>query len=206
MISGEEKISERAMRFFAQRDLQAEEQTKITLFLIGIKSINIAVLSKIYFQDSDWAPFSFLHSQYHKEIELSLLLHRNTTWSFNPLTYAEATRLNMMLWKKARIQEYLVGPFSKDRNFFNYLALTHAFMSEVRFFPLFPNDMQFSTPFLITLYSIDVEHGRQIQTQIRLIKETDIPLTLDEKEKIIEKQGNLVKEHFLEFLTFLCEE
>jgi hypothetical protein len=79
-------------------------------------------------------------------------------------------------------------------------------MSEIRFIPLMPAQWKLTTPFLQTLYTMEVESGRLIQTQIRLLKEMEINLGVKEKEMLVENKREVVEALFENFLTLLCRE
>ena len=193
-----------AKGFFSQHPIGADQQTRITLFLQGVKSINAAILAKVEFQPFEWLPYKFLHNQYFREIELSTLLGKGTSWSLNPFVYLDATNLNMALWQETGAARFMGGFMQADRNFYEYLALSHAFMSDIRFVPLLPTALPLDTPFLSALREIEEENGRQIQTQIRLLKDMEIDLAPEEKERIVDDQRQLVSRLFDRLLTEIC--
>ena len=59
-------------------------------------------------------------------------------------------------------------------------------------------------PFVAALRRIEQESGRMIQAQIRLLKDADSPLPLDERERIIEAKQLEVDEAFRRFLAWLA--
>ena len=61
-------------------------------------------------------------------------------------------------WQKTQIGKYIWGSISRDTKFFEYLALSHAFMSEIRFIPLFPAQWKLETPFLQTETFAQLSH------------------------------------------------
>jgi hypothetical protein len=197
-------IRKNAKGFFSQHAIGADQQTRITLFLQGVKSINAAILAKVEFQPFEWLPYKFLHNQYFREIELSTLLGKGTSWSLNPFVYLDATNLNMALWQETGAARFMGGFMQADRNFYEYLALSHAFMSDIRFVPLLPTALPLDTPFLSALREIEEENGRQIQTQIRLLKDMEIDLAPEEKERIVDGQRQLVSRLFDRLLTEIC--
>jgi hypothetical protein len=199
------KIKETATQFFAENTVDSEDQSKISLFIMGLKTINTTILSKIGFEKIEWIPYTFLHNQYFKEIELTTLLQKGTSWSMNPMLYFDATQRNASIWEKAKVNKYLTGFFALDQTFYQYLALSHAIMSEVRFIPLISPDTDFEkSHFWSTIYSIEVENGRQIQTQIRMLKDIDVPLSEKEKNDIVMEQRGIILNHFLTFLKEIC--
>ncbi|RJG01228.1 hypothetical protein [Noviherbaspirillum sedimenti] len=199
------EIRTRAMEFLKQQELSPDTQTRICLFLQGVKSINATILSRVEFQPMDWVPYKFLHSQCYKEVELTTLLGKSTTWSSNPLIFLAATQLNLSLWQETGAARYMGGMLKVDRNFYEYLALSHAFLSVIRILPLLSVQISLDTPFLSALKEIEEENGRQIQTQIRLLKDMAIELSLDEKENIIESQRQIVERLFLRLLDEITE-
>jgi hypothetical protein len=203
---GEADWRKRTVQHFLQNGLESAEQTKISLFVLAVKQANSMILSKIEYQSLDWMPYSFLHSQYYREIELATLLYKATSWSSDMAIYMEVAQFNAEFWQKTEISKYMWGTISRDVNFFEYLALSHAFMSEIRFIPLMPAQWKLTTPFLQTLYTMEVESGRLIQTQIRLLKEMEINLGVKEKEMLVENKREVVEALFENFLTLLCRE
>ncbi|MDR5659262.1 hypothetical protein RH915_07150 [Serpentinicella sp. ANB-PHB4] len=197
------KIKEQSEQYFANHVLTEDDQTLITLFLSGIKAANVLVLSKIEFQPMDWDPYRKMHQQYFKDSELYALLMKATQWSLNPQVYLKGNEFNYKIWSKANLPTYMMSMFDKDTWFFRYLALSHAFKTEIRFISLFPETMAFDTPFLSTLYDIEVENGREIQTQMALLKQLEVPnMTSEDKERIVLEQREIVIEHFSSFLEY----
>ncbi|THB63781.1 MAG: hypothetical protein D6B27_11730 [Gammaproteobacteria bacterium] len=194
-----------AQDFFSKNDMGSEQETRISLFMQAIKTTNAAILAKIEFQPFEWEPYKSFHRQYYKEIELSTLLNKATSWSTNPFVYMEATQLNLSLWQKADINQYLQGFFAIDEKFFTYLALSHALMAEVRFLPVLPPTLSLDTPFLSAIREIEEENGRQIQAQIRLLKAIDVSLTEEHKQDIVAKQQAIVQSVFCELLAAVCK-
>jgi len=205
MSTVDPSIIAKATTFFAGHEPTSDEQTLITLFLQSIKTANSATLSKIVFAELDWLPFRFLHEQYYKELELVSLLAKATDWSTSPKVYADATALNLKLMQKTTIMQFMMGLFPDKRQFYDYLALSHAFMSQIRFLPLLPASNPLTSKFLNAIGEIEVANGRLIQTQIRMLKDWDVPLTIEEKEAIIGKNSAIVGELFSDLLLLLCE-
>jgi hypothetical protein len=201
MLERTKRIRKHAKEFFAREGLSADTQTRITLFLQGVKSINAAILARIEFQPFEWLPYKFLHNQYFKEIEMSTLLGKGTSWSANPFVYLDATNLNLTLWQGSGAARFMGGFLQIDQNFYEYLALSHAFMSDMRFLPLLPVSLSLDTPFLSALKEIEEENGRQIQTQIRLLKELPIELSHQDKEQIIDEQRIVIEALFDRLLS-----
>lgn len=193
-----------AADYFSKNHPGADEQTKISHFLINVRQTNAMILSKNEIQPMNWLPYSFLHKQYYKELELASRLQKSTQWSYNPLIYAETTHRNIDFWNKTRAHSFLYGLFAQDRTFFEYLALSHAFMSEFRIIPLLPADYPVNDPFIAALYDAEVENGRQIQIQIRLLKDMELPISRNEKEIIINEKREIVAGLFENLLQSVC--
>jgi hypothetical protein len=189
---------------FRAGPLDRDDQSRIALLIQAIKSANALILAKVEAQNLDWWVYRFLHDQFFSEAELASLLARTARWTFNPAVYLEATDLNALLWRRAGIARYLMAPFGPTKAFFEYLALSHAFMAEIRFIRLFPTDWDLTEPFLHALNAIEEENGRQIQVQIRLLKEFDAPeITPLARERIVDRQRDIVVEIFARFLQRL---
>jgi hypothetical protein len=199
------EIRKRAMEFFSAHEIGQDIQTRISLFLQGLKSLNASILSRVEFQAMEWLPYKFLHNQCFKEVELTTLLGKSTSWTSNPMVYLAATNMNLALWQETGAARYMQGVLQVDRTFYEYLALSHALMSDIRFLPLLPIQVKLDTPFLSALKEIEEENGRQIQTQIRLLKDMEIDLSREEKEQIIDTQRQIVTQLFERFLCEVCE-
>jgi len=197
------EIKARAIKYFASHDLGSDEQTLIAVFLQNLKSANATVASKVIAAKLDWLPFRFIHEQYFKELELVSLLGHSTQWSMHPQIYALAAGLNLKFVQQTKIAQYMLCQFSNQQDFYEYLALSHAMMSQVRFIHLLPFDKALDSQFLDTLNEIEVQNGRMLQTQIRLLKDMDIALTLAQREEIIDHQFAAMSELFGELLTAL---
>ncbi|HCY62867.1 MAG TPA: hypothetical protein DHV59_08580 [Oxalobacteraceae bacterium] len=199
-------IRKRAMEYFKQQqELSPEAQTRICLFLQGVKSINATILARVEFQPMEWVPYKFLHNQCFKEVELTTLLGKSTAWSGNPMVFLAATQLNLTLWQETGAPRFMSGFIKVDRSFYEYLALSHAFLSVIRILPLLSVQTSLDTPFFSALKEIEEENGRQIQTQIRLLKDMAIDLPVEEKEEIIEAQRQIVERLFLRLLAEITE-
>jgi len=192
-----------AMKYFAAHDPDSDAQTLIALFLQGLKSANATVASNVIKAKLDRIPFRFMHEQYFKEMEMVSLLAHSTEWSLNPVVYANASALNAHLMQRTKIGQYMLCQFSSELDFYEYLALSHAMMSQIRFIPLLPNGKALDSPFLDTLNEIEVNNGRMVQTQIRLLKDMNIALTMEQREEIIERDFEVISGLFCELLEAL---
>ena len=207
MTESLESLQKQVRDFFRGGPPGPEDQTRITMYLQAVKGLNAAVLAKLEWQPVDWVPYRFLHGQYYREMELSTLVGRATDWSSQPLIYMEAASMSMDLWSRTEGARYLPGFFEIDERFYSYLALSHAFMSVIRFLPLLPTAMDLEAhPFLSALKAIEEENGRQIQTQIRLLKQVDAGLERQARERIVERQRERVEDSFAYFLATLGQE
>lgn len=199
-------IRDEARKYFAENPLNSDTKTRICLFLQSVKSTNAAILSKIEFQPCEWLPYKYLHSQYYKDIEHSTLLAKACEWSFNPMLYMAATQINLNLWQKADVNKYVSATFEIDRTLYEYLSLSHAFMSELRILALFPHDFDANNPFIHCLHEIDLENGRQIQTQVRMLKDMDIDLTDEQKQNIVGEMRSIVASSFDDLLKSIVQQ
>ncbi len=191
---------------FSREGVGPDDQTRITLFIQSLKAINSGILAKLEFQPLDWAPWKFLHTQYYRELEMATLMGRATSWSTSPMVYLEAGNLNMGLWNRTQAWDYLQAPLAEDERFYRYLAMSHALLSVVRLIPLLPPSLPLDTPFLQALHDVEEENGRQIQLQIRLLKELDMGMERTEREALVEEERERVEACYLELLASLCPE
>ncbi len=200
-----DKAREAAFRYFSSQPLDTDSKTRIALFIIAIKSANAAVLKNFEFQPCDTMAYGFLHGQLFRELEIITKLQRLTPWSFNWNLYAEAAEFNAKLWKEADLTNYLIDVFKVDRHLYEYLALSYAFLSEVNFMSVVTMKNIDSDPFVQLLHDVEQDNGKMIQTQLRLLKDIEVPLTREEREFIVESKRDLVRGIFDRFLMNLCE-
>ncbi|HCL58139.1 MAG TPA: hypothetical protein DHW82_14185 [Spirochaetia bacterium] len=196
-------IKEKAKEYFKENDFDREKQSLISLFLYAIKTSNALILSKTEYQIMDWNVYKNMQSQFFKDTQLAFLLLKATEWSFDPMVYLKAGNYGREIWQKANLNAYLTGCFEKDVSFFRFLALSHALKTEIRFVPLIPSSRELNTPFLSTIYDIEIENGKAIQTQVALLKYMELPITLEEKEEIVRKERETVSEIFADFISEL---
>jgi hypothetical protein len=199
------EIMAKAIKHFADHEPDRNEQTLIALFLQSLKMANATVASKVMLARMEWVPFRFIHEQYYKEMELISLLAKSTEWVMNPQISSQATALNLKFMQKSKIAQYTMGQFLNEIDFYDYLALSHAMMSQIRFIPLLPSSKVLETPFLCALNEIEVNNGRLIQTQIRLLKDIEVGLTMEQKEEIVDRNAALMNELFSDLLNMLFE-
>ncbi len=197
-------IREKAIQYFSKNKVNSDHETAISLFISGVKSANVLILSKFELQPVEWHAYRFMHAQYYKDVQLFSLLNKSTTWSYNPLIYFHLSEQSFNLWSRANLSAYVMGAFDLDAKFFRYLSLSHAFKTEIRFIPLLPADLKLDTPFLSALYDVEVQNQREIQTQIAMLKNFDVPsLSTEEKEEIVRSERETVATAFADFLEFL---
>lgn len=206
MQSAFDRQRRRLQACYAEQGVGPDDQSRITLFVQSLKAINAGVLARLELQPLDWAPWKFLHTQYYRELEVSTLLGRATSWSTNPLVYVEAGNLNLGLWNRTRAWDYMQAPLAPDARFYRYLAMSHALLSVVRLIPMLPPSLPLDTPFLQALQEVEEENGRQIQLQIRLLKELELGLSRAEREALVEEERDRVEACYLELLQSLCPE
>jgi len=193
------KTSERLSSIILERDTQ----TRISCFLIGIKQANAGVLARVEFQPMAWEPFSLLHGQFCREIELIGLLQRVTEWSMNPVLYFETGLSNIGHLCGLQFVRFLLSPFAMDTQLYRYLALTHALYAHLRFIPLLPVDVPLDHRFLAFLRTLETIHGQQMQTQISLLRNLPISLSEEEKEEIVGDESRRVRDVFQRFIMEL---
>ena len=183
--------------------LEPEAQTHISCFLIGIKQANAGVLSQVEFRPIAWEPFALLHGQLCREIELIGLLQRVTEWSLNPAVYFQIGLSNIRHLCELQFGRFLLSPFAMNVELYRYLALTHALYANLRFIPLLPIDVALNHRFLAFLRTLETIHGQQMQTQINLLRNIPVPLSDEEKEKIVGVESRLVRDVFRRFIMEL---
>jgi len=188
----------------AARGFDSDMQTRISLFLGAAKAVNAAILGAVELQPKITIAYPFIHGQYCRELEFSVLLARVTRWSTNWTTYAQGARLTASLWNQWWQIQLPPGPAVDARAAYAALALGHALLARVRTAPLIPEKADEMDPFVAALRRIEQESGRMIQAQIRLLKDGASPLPLDERERVIQDKQEAVDETFRSFLEWLA--
>jgi hypothetical protein len=197
---------ENAAIYLQKNGLGDIEQTKITLFLQSTRFVNSLILPKIELQEMEWQSYKFFNQQLNKNMQISYLLTRATKWTLNYQVYLNYSQVAASFWDQADIGRYISANFMEDTTgirLYEFLAFSHALLSEVRFTPIvvdLPSD-----DYIALLNEIEEDNGRQIQLQVRLLKNMALPLTLDEKEDISLNERIKVGEVYKRFLNFLCE-
>jgi hypothetical protein len=200
------EVQEKTTNYLKQHGLGEIEQTKITLFLQSTKLANSLIIPKIEFQSIDWHSYKFFNQQMYKNMQSSYLLAKATKWTNDYMVYARYGRIGVSFWDQADIWRYIESNFTSDENgvrLYEFLAFSHALLSEIRITPIVV-DLPLDN-YIGLLYEIEEDNGRQIQLQVRLLKDMDVPLSLDEKEDISLAERIKVGEVYKRFLDFLCE-
>jgi hypothetical protein len=202
----------------ADQGLTADTETRIALLLGAAKAVNLPFLigSEMTFGPSvGWsglggtAPATgmvhqFLHTQLFRESEALTLLGRVTRWSLDPFVYAGVAQALAPL--QAESARLLFGrlPASGDGGGLEALALGHALLATIRLAPILPQDAVAASPFAIALMRIEQENGRLLQTQIRLLKDGQAGVPLEDREAMIASKSALVEGVFDAFLDLLA--
>ncbi len=204
MIEKNSCIKSKALEFFNNSLISSKEETLFSLLLQGIKFFNMAVLAKIEVFPLPWKVYRHLHNQLYKDAQLYSLLTRSTGWASLPHLYIQSHALNLDFFSSIS-PAFFSLEFLKEETFFKYLALSHACKAEIRIIPLLPPTLQFNTPFLEALHEIEVQNGREIQTQIAFLKNLEVSFSLQEKEKILLEQKKIVENHFNNYLNLILK-
>jgi len=198
---------EKAAEFLKNKGMRDIEQTKITLFLQSTKLANSLILPRIEFQKIEWQPYKFFNHQIYKNIQSSYLLAKATNWTRDLSVYVKYNQVAASFWDQADIGKYIASNFTTDETgikLYEFLAFSHALLSEIRITPIVV-DLPVDN-YIGLLSEIEEENGRQIQLQVRLLKNMAVPLTLDEKEDVSLTARIKLGEVYRRFLVFLCEE
>jgi len=201
------EVQEKTTNYLKERGLGEIEQTKITLFLQSTKLANSLIIPKIEFQNIDWLSYKFFTQQMYKNMQSSYLLAKATKWTNDYMVYTRYGRIGASFWNQADIGRYIESNFTSDETgvrLYEFLAFSHALLSEIRITPIVV-DLPLDN-YIGLLYEIEEDNGRQIQLQVRLLKDMDVPLSIDEKEDISLAERIKVGEVYKQFLEFLCEE
>jgi hypothetical protein len=197
------KAYDRARAALAARGFDPDAQTKIALFVGAAKSVNAAILAAAELQPEITVAYPFIHGQYFREVEFASLLARVTRWSPNPFVYAEAVALTAPLWNEWWQIQMPPGPAFDAAAAYSALALGHALLARVRLAPVIPDGADAFDPFVVAIRRIEQENGRMIQAQIRLLKDATSPVSLQERERMIEAEQDTVDRAFDRFLEWL---
>jgi hypothetical protein len=197
--------ADKAATYLAEHGLGTREKTKISLFLLGAKGLNVAFLSGVEMKPFRSAADEWLHSQYFRELELIGLLQRVTDWSTEPTIYAQAMSLNAnLLATTMGVPAAWPIAMQSPEMVYSGLALGHGFLSEIRLTPILPADLPRDDIYVSAIERVEAEAGRMIQIQIRLLKEAPVELSRERKEQIIEDKRKAVADVYAAFLDWLC--
>ncbi len=178
-------------------------QTRITLYLTGIRFITIPALAGAWMTPKQDLGTQALGSQFFRETEAVAMLMRATNWSPDPVAQFQIALTIQPILTSATVASLSA---IKDRNLaaVHLLALEHALLATVKLAPILPPGPVASEPFAVCLLRIEQENGRMLQTQIRLLKNgfEDIPLA--KKERVIAREAAIVDRSFSNFLTYLA--
>ena len=197
------ELYDAARASLAQSGPTADAQTKIALFLGAAKGVNAAMLAPGALATSTTIAYPFVHGQWFREIEFATLLARVTRWSPNPLVYAEGATLVAPLWQEWWRIQLDGAAFLEPRAAYAALAFGHALLARVRLAPVLADDCNALDPFVVAIRRMEQESGRMIQTQMRLLKDVNVPLALAEREQIVEDEQAIVDATFARFLQWL---
>lgn len=200
------RLYDRARAALDERGFDADAQTKIALFVGAAKTINATMLAAGELAPAVTVAYPFLHGQYYRELEFASLLARITRWSPNPFVYAEGATLVAPLWSEWWSIQVAAGTSFDAGASYKALALGHALLSRVRLAPVIGARADDLDPFVVAIRRIEQDSGRMIQAQIRLLKGGEIPLGLEERERIIEAEQAIVDDAFTRFLAWLAND
>jgi hypothetical protein len=201
-------LYDRARDHIAATGFTSDLQTRITLILCAAKTGNLAFHSTMQWLPNLGVIEQFVISQAARELEAVTLLTRTTQWSPNPALALEANRIAAPLtsaWTRILMAP---GPLLDPTAVYRGLSLGHAQLARIRLLPVIPDEANPPTasphPFVVALHRIEQENGRMLQTQIRLLKNVGEDIPLDERERLIEDDQQLVDGVFGEFLAWLA--
>ncbi len=199
---------ESAIEFLENNGLTEVEETKITIFLQNLYLANAVIIPSVEIQNLDWTPYKYFHKQFSKSFELITLLLKLTRWSVDPFVYINFNAIAVNFWNNKNTTDIMAMNTAMEddavkEKFYKYLAFSHAVLSEVRFSPII-SDLE-QTNYVTLLNEIDEENGRQIQLQVRLLKEIENKLTSEEREDIIIKEREKIVKLFTNFLNYFCK-
>jgi hypothetical protein len=193
-----------ALHRVAATGFTAAIQTKIALVLLAAKNGNLAYHASLQWMPGLGVARPFIISQVSREQEAIHLLASTTQWANQPALAVEASRITMPLmlaWSQIMMPP---GPLFNQQVAYRGLALGHAQLARLRLTPVIPDDVDLGNPFVVALQRIDQENARMIQTQIRMLKGLGTDIAIDDREKLVEKEQQLVDGVASEFLSWLA--
>ena len=187
----------------AREGLTAQMQTRIAMYLTGIRSATIPALACAWTMPKYNLTAQAFGSQFFRESEAVALILQATKWSSDPTAQFQ-TALACQPVMLSVGQAMMYAPHNGLRAAVHLLALEHALLATVRLAPILPNSSVMEEPFAACLLRIEQENGRQLQTQIRVLKDGFEDISISEKEEIVAREGAVAKQSFLSFLRFLA--
>ncbi len=199
-------------------------ETRIAIFTCASKAVNLPFLSLAGAAPSvplGWSgtglvselgasasaaaiAWQALNSQFFRESEALTLLFRVTRWALDPVIYMQSAHVVAPLYAECARVGLSGGPRQGDAIGIEALALGHALLAIVRLAPILPRGPAAETPFAVALLRIEQENGRQLQTQIRLLKDGFASTPMEQRETIIAQKAALVEDAFSRFLGSLA--
>jgi hypothetical protein len=131
-------------------------------------------------------------------------LQRITQWSSNPADYYKVFLSNFRHLSDLRFTRFMCMPFAMDVSLYRYLALSHALYAQLRFIPLVPLDMPLTHRYVMFLQTLETLHGREIQTQIAMLKNIPVDLSPKERETVVGEESKRVQDVFNRFISELA--
>ena len=181
-----------------------EIQTKISLFLSSTKSGNLMFHAGVQWQPRLDPVHQAMLAQYSRELEALTLLSRTTHWSLNPALTMRVSQILAPLtlaWGQVMLPP---GPLLNPRAAYRGISLGHAQLARIRLAPVIPDHTDPLNPFVVALQRIELENGRLLQTQIRLLKNMPTEIPLAEREARVAADQHLVNGVFNDFLRWLA--
>jgi hypothetical protein len=179
-------------------------QTRIALFLCATKAVNLPFLTLAAAGPAQGLAWQALTSQLFREAEALTLLLRVTHWSLDPSVYADGLRLAAPIYAESARSGLGARPQGAEGLGLEALALGHALLATVRLAPVVPAGEAALTPFAVALLRIEQENGRQLQAQIRLLKDGFAAIAMADRESAIAAKAAAVDAAFGRFLDALA--
>lgn len=182
-------------------------QTKIALFVGAAKNANALFLGRAQALPLDPVVRQFLDRQYFQECEAALALAKSVHWAPDPALYVRGAAIAMPLWTEVwRALGPWGAPFD-PRLFYAGIALGHGLLAEIRLVPMLPADLPpAAAPLAVLLHRIEQDNARGLQTHLALLKTACGDVPLEERERIVEKQGEVARRAFDGFLGWISDE
>lgn len=179
-------------------------ETRISLFLTACKAVNLPFLSLSNFTPTPALVWQATNSQLFRESEAMALLMRVTRWSMLPPVYLHSAALTAPIYTECLNVGFTGWPLKPGGTGIEAMALGHALLATVRMTPIIPANELTMHPYAVALLRIEQENGRLLQTQIRLLKDGFPDVPIDERETIVARKTELVRDAFGNFLKALA--